>query len=124
MISRRLSGLVLGLAFVFATTAPLGLQHCPAMSAHIAMHGAHHMPAHSMPAHHTPDQDHSQQCCLGACCCTAAVTAPTGRLVSLPVVPVRVVKSAAVAQHVDTRPTSPDDVVLPPPLGPPTALPV
>jgi hypothetical protein len=119
MISRRLSGIVLGLAFVFATTAPLGLQHCPVMSAMSGMHGAHHMPAH-----HTPDQDHSQQCCLGACCCTPAITAPTGRLVSLPVVPVRVVRSAAVAQHAVVRPASPDDVVLPPPLGPPATLPV
>jgi hypothetical protein len=79
------------------------------------MHGGHHAPA----------PGHSHQCtCLGASCCTAAVTAPSDRLVALPVIPVTVVRSTAVAPAADEPPTSNDDVLLPPAVGPPASLPV
>jgi hypothetical protein len=118
MIWRRLSALIVGLAFVFATTEPLGAHHCPLHDGIVAemagMTGHHHMPAHGQ----------SHQCsCLGASCCTVAVTVPMGRLVALPVVPVRVVRSTAVSRTADQRPVSAhDDVVLYPPVGPPAAL--
>src|SRR5581483_1090486 len=121
MTWRRLCALLVGLAFVFATTEPLGAHACPfhdgvvASMTRAGMHGGHHSPA----------PGHSHQCtCLGASCCTVAVTAPSSRLVSLPVIPVKVVRSIAVARANDAPPTSNDDVLLPPPVGPPASLPV
>jgi hypothetical protein len=90
-----------------------------------AMHGMHGMHgSHGSQQHtHAPGQSH--QCnCLGASCCTVAITAPTDRLVALPVVPVIVVRSVAVARSADERPVSREDVLLPPPVGPPELLPV
>jgi hypothetical protein len=122
MIWRRLSALFVGLAFAFATAAPLGMHHCPVhdgtmsnMDAMPGMHGGHHAPGHGQ----------SHQCtCLGESCCTAAITVLPDRLITLPVVPVRVVRSRAVARPTDEQPTSREDVLLPPPLGPPASLPV
>lgn len=120
MIWRRLGALCVGLAFVFATTEPLGHHHCPVhdgIIANMAMHGMH--------GGHAPAPGQSHQCtCLGECCCTAVVTAPTDRLVALPVIPVRIVRSTAVARVSDQLPASHEDVLLPPPLGPPALLPV
>jgi hypothetical protein len=136
MIWRRLGALLVGLAFVFATTEPLGHHHCPVHDGVVsdmdAMPG-HHMPApshsqnpgHSQNPDHSQSPEHSHQCtCLGASCCTVAITAPSDRLVALPVVPVKVVRTAAVARSADERPTSHEDVLLPPSLGPPALLPV
>lgn len=116
MIWRRLSAFFLSLAFVSATTQALGPHYCPVHDGPIV--GMHHMAGHH---HDAPTKDHSHQCsCLGASCCTAAVTVPGNRLVALPVVPVTVVKKAAVALRADERPASPDDVVLPLSIGPPS----
>ena len=121
MIWRRLSALFVGLAFVFATIEPLGMHHCPVhdgmtsnMDAMLGMHGGHHAPA-----------GQSHQCtCLGESCCTAAISVLPDRLITLPVVPVKVVRSTAVARSIDEPPTSHEDVLLPPPIGPPESLPV
>lgn len=119
MIWRRLSALFVGLAFVFATTEALGHHHCPVHDGLVSSHEAHH----HMPAPGQPEQPH--QCtCLGASCCTVAITAPSDRLVALPVIPVKVVRSTAVSRTSAEPPTSRDDVLLPPPVGPPASLPV
>jgi hypothetical protein len=130
MIWRRLGALFVGLAFVFATTEPLGHHHCPVHDGMVsdmdAMPG-HHMPApsHSQTPEHSQNPEHSHQCtCLGASCCAVAITTPSDRLVALPVVPVKIVRTAAVARSADERPTSHEDVLLPPPIGPPESLPV
>jgi hypothetical protein len=159
MIWRRLGALFVGLAFVFATTEPLGHHHCPVHDGIVSdMDGSdmdamagHHMPApsHSQTPEHSQDPEHSQspshsqspeqsqspshsqspehshQCtCLGASCCAVAITTPSDRLVALPVIPVKIVRTAAVARSADERPTSHEDVLLPPPIGPPESLPV
>jgi hypothetical protein len=126
MLWRRLCALLVGVAFVFATTEAFGHHLCPFHDGIAAnsdampgMHGAHG--AH----HHMPAPGHPHQCtCLGASCCTVAITAPSDRLVALPVVPVRVVRTAAAPRRADPRPASHDDLLLPPPLGPPALLPV
>jgi hypothetical protein len=142
MIWRRLGALFVGLAFVFATTEPLGHHHCPVHDGIVsdmdAMPG-HHMPApshsqtpehsqnpeHSQSPSHSQNPEHSHQCtCLGASCCAVAITTPSDRLVALPVIPVKIVRTAAVARSADERPTSHEDVLLPPPIGPPESLPV
>jgi hypothetical protein len=148
MIWRRLGALFVGLAFVFATTEPLGHHHCPVHDGIVsdmdAMPG-HHMPApsrsqtpehsqnpehsqspsHSQNPEHSQSPEHSHQCtCLGASCCAVAITTPSDRLVALPVIPVKIVRTAAVARSADERPTSHEDVLLPPPIGPPESLPV
>jgi hypothetical protein len=118
MIWRRLSAFFLSLAFVCATTEALSVHNCPVHDG--VMSEMPGMPGH----HHAPSNDQSHDCtCMGACCCTAAITCPAQRLVALPVVPVKIVKKAAVAPRADERPSSPDDVVLPLSIGPP-ALPV
>jgi hypothetical protein len=140
MIWRRLGALLVGLAFVFATTEPLGHHHCPVHDGIVsdmdgsdmdAMSG-HHMPApshsqnpeHSQSPSHSQNPEHSHQCtCLGASCCAVAITTPSDRLVALPVIPVKIVRTAAVARSADERPTSHEDVLLPPPIGPPESLP-
>jgi hypothetical protein len=135
MIWRRLGALFVGLAFVFATTEPLGHHHCPVHDGIVsdmdAMPGHHMPPSHSQtPGHsqhpeHSQNPEHSHQCtCLGASCCAVAITTPSDRLVALPVVPVKIVRTAAVARSADERPTSHEDVLLPPPIGPPESLPV
>lgn len=122
MIWRRLSALCVGLAFVFATTGALGHHYCPVhdgivsnMDAMPGMHGGHHAP--------TKEQGH--QCtCMGDCCGTVAITVPADRLIALPVVPVTVVRTAAISHRADPRPASShDDLLLPPPVGPPALLP-
>jgi hypothetical protein len=128
MIWRRLGALFVGLAFVFATTEALGHHHCPVHDGIVADMDAmpgHHMPAPSHAPGHSHNPEHSHQCtCLGASCCTVAITAPSDRLVALPVIPVKIVRTAAVARSADERPTSHEDVLLPPPIGPPESLPV
>jgi hypothetical protein len=134
MIWQRLTALFVGLAFVLATTEAFGHHHCPVHDGIVsdmdAMPGMHGMPDHQAPGHsHTPehsqDPAHSHGCtCLGACCCAVAVTAPSDRLVALPVVPVTIVRIAAVARSADAWPKSREDVLLPPPIGPPELLPV
>jgi hypothetical protein len=115
MIWRRLSAFLLSLAFVCATTGALSPHYCPVHDG--PMFGMPGMAGHH---HDAPAKDHSHQCsCVSASCCTAAITVPTNRLVALPVVPVRVVKKAAVALRADERPASPDNVVLPLAIGPP-----
>jgi hypothetical protein len=118
MIWRRLGALLVGLAFVFATTEALGHHLCPfhdGIEANIdAMPGMHH---------HMPAPGHSHQCtCLGASCCTIAITVPSDRLVTLPVVPVRIVRATAVVRVNDEPASSHEDVLLPPPIGPPESL--
>ena len=124
MIWRRLGALFVGLAFVFATTEPLGHHHCPVHDGIVSDMDA--MPGHHMPApSHSQTPEHSHQCtCLGASCCAVAITTPSDRLVALPVIPVKIVRTAAVARSADERPTSHEDVLLPPPIGPPEPLPV
>jgi len=123
MIWRRLGALFVGLAFVFATTEPLGHHHCPVHDGIASDMDA--MPGHHMPPGHSQTPGHSHQCtCLGASCCAVAITAPSDRLVALPVVPVKIVRIAVVARSADERPTSHEDVLLPPPIGPPESLPV
>jgi hypothetical protein len=129
MIWRRLGALFVGLAFVFATTEPLGHHHCPVHDGIVsdmdAMPGHHMPPSHSETPGHSQAPEHSHQCtCLGASCCAVAITTPSDRLVALPVVPVKIVRTAAVARSADERPTSHEDVLLPPPIGPPALLPV
>jgi hypothetical protein len=120
MIWRRLSAFFLSLAFVSGTTEALGVHHCPLHDGIVAeMSGGmpgmqHHAPA---PGH---SQGHSHQCtCPGMSCCAVAVTAPSERLVALPVIPVRVVQKAVAALRAVERPASPDNVVLPLSIGPP-----
>jgi hypothetical protein len=121
MIWRRLSALLIGLAFVFATTEPLGAHHCQFHDGITAETAG--MPG--MAHHHAPAKGHSHQCtCLGASCCAVAITTPSDRLVALPVVPVAIVRSAAVVLRAEVRPASHEDVLLPPPLGPTASLPV
>ncbi len=121
MIWRRLGALLSGLAFVFATTEPLGHQYCPVHDGIVSNMDA--MPGMHGTQHHTPAPGHSHECtCLGACCCCAAITAPSDRLAALPVVPVTIVRSAAVSRNADARPASHEDVLLPPPIGPPALL--
>lgn len=114
MIWRRLSAFFLSLAFVCATTEALSVHYCPVHDGPLPVKASMHE------HHHTPANGQSHQCtCMGACCCTAAITCPAQRLVALPVVPVKVVKKAAVALRADERPSSPDNVVLPLSIGPP-----
>jgi hypothetical protein len=120
MIWHRLGALFVGLAFFFATTEALGHHQCPFHDGIVvhtdAMAGMHH---------HMPAPGHTHQCtCLGTSCCTAAITVPLDRLVSLPVVPVRVVRTTAVVRVSDEPVASHEDVLLPPPIGPPESLPV
>lgn len=127
---RALTG-ILGV-WLIATVSGVALQACPEhgggwlagsdglASTHATHHGA---PVQGTDASHNPHQapDHQgHQCtCPGVCCVMGAVTAPAGRLVALPVVPVSL---AAVPPHVerDAPRRAAPDVVLPLPLGPPT----
>ena len=69
--------------------------------------------------HHGPGH-HGHQCtCPGVCCAIGAITAPVGRLVAIPVVPVALAAAAPRAER-DAPIRAAPDVVLPLPLGPPT----
>lgn len=57
--------------------------------------------------------------CPGACCTACCVTVVTGRSVSIPVVPIAVL-SATPAPTADVPQVQSEQVVLPPPLGPPS----
>jgi hypothetical protein len=66
-----------------------------------------------------PAKHHHHTGCDGACCAPATVTLAGGRLVAIPVVPMRAV-AAAPCQAPALPPQVADQVTLPPPLGPPT----
>jgi hypothetical protein len=79
-------------------------------------HGAMPMPA--APAPHGPTAP--KQCtCMGTCCAVALLDLPAGRLIALPVVPVTVAV-ATTAPSARLAPAAAPDLLLPPPLGPPT----
>ncbi len=119
----------------FNTADPLGLHvYCPMHDGPLvnppeAAHGAgapQLSPAHAShddECHHGPGHpsDHSRhQClCLGTCCGTAALMVSRERLVALPVVPVEVAGPSVLSTDDTLRPARPD-LVLPPPLGPPS----
>lgn len=111
-------------------TDPAGLHaHCPVHGAGAAdhsadghMHGSHteHYGHGTGPgSHHESDPAQHQCCCIGACFCTAALTVTPERLVALPVVPVVVIRPT-IAEVDETPRVARPDLVLPPPLGPPS----
>ena len=120
MIMRRLLSALMGIVFVIATTAPMSGHPCMAQDgAREAMPPMPGMPA--MPHDHSRHQ--SQPCsCLDSCSCAVAVTIAKDRLVALPIVPIAVVAVTRAIESATLRPTQPDSVVLPPPLGPPALL--
>jgi hypothetical protein len=123
MIVRRLFAALVGIAFFLVTTDPMAGHRCSAQDGvaptSATMPGMPGMPGRTHDHGHTPD--HGHRCaCLGCCCCTPLVTIAGGRLVALSVVPIAIV--ATTGAPTAPRPSKPDSVVLPPPLGPPLGL--
>jgi hypothetical protein len=120
MILHRLLSALMAIAFVLATTNPMSGHTCMAQSsAGEAMPPMPGMPA----APHDHSRHQSQPCsCLDSCSCATAVTIANDRLVALPIVPIAVVATSRAMVSATLRPAQPDDVVLPPPLGPPALL--
>lgn len=111
----RVVASVTGLWFLFLVDGP-GPHNC-------ALHDgvAHAGMAHGDMTHGAPNGSKApKQCsCMGTCCSVAVLNVPSGRLVSLPVVPVAVV--ATVTDPTSRiAPRAAPDVLLPPPLGPPS----
>jgi len=120
MIVHRLLSALMGIVFVLATTAPMSGHPCMTQdSAGEAMPPMPGMPA----APHDHSRHHSQPCaCLDSCSCATALTIAKDRLVALPIVPIAVVVMTHATVSATLRPTQPESVVLPPPLGPPALL--
>jgi hypothetical protein len=119
MILHRLLSALMGIVFVVATTAPMSGHPCQAQgSASEAM-----PPMPGMPGMPAAPHDHSHPCsCIDSCSCAAVVSIAQDRLVALPVVPIVVIAITRAIVSATLRPTQPDGVVLPPPLGPPALL--
>jgi len=124
MIMHRLLSALMGIVFVLATTAPMSGHPCQAQGAREAMPPMPGMPGMPAAPHdHDHSQHHSHPCsCIDSCSCATVVTAAEDRLVALPVVPIAVVAMTRAMVSATLRPTQPDGVVLPPPLGPPALL--
>jgi hypothetical protein len=88
------------------------IAHCPPAAADHSSSGTHGGDS-NVPARH-----HHHAGCDGACCTPATVTLEAGRLIAIPVVPVRVV-AAVRSPTRDDHPQVAPQVTLPPPLGPP-----
>jgi hypothetical protein len=122
MILHRLLSALMGIVFVLATTAPMSGHPCQAQGgAREAMPPMPGMPA--APHDHDHSRHHSHPCsCIDSCCGATVVTVANDRLVALPIVPIAVVAVTRAIVSATLRPTQPDGVVLPPPLGPPALL--
>jgi hypothetical protein len=126
----RVATAVMTAWLTFNIADPAGLHaHCPvhgagggahSASAHFhGSHARHHGHGPAPVSHHESDPAQHQCCCFGACCCAAALTVTPDRLVALPVVPVVVVRPTVARTDEAPRITR-SDVVLPPPVGPPS----
>ena len=122
MIMHRLLSALMGIVFVLATTAPMSGHPCQAQDSRSeAMPPMPGMPA--APNDHDHSRHHSHPCsCIDSCSCATMVTGAEDRLVALPIVPIAMVAATRAIVSATLRPTQPDGVVLPPPLGPPALL--
>ena len=120
MIMHRLLSALMGIVFVLATNDPMSGHPCMAQGS--AREAMPPMPG-MLAAPHDHSRHQSQPCaCLDSCSCAVAVTIAEDRLVALPIVPIAVVAMTRPIVSATMRPTQPDSVVLPPPLGPPALL--
>ena len=121
MILHRLLSAYMGIVFVLATTDPMSGRPCQTREgASEAMPAMPGMPA--MPHDHDSSPHHSHRCaCLDSCCCAVVVTIANDRLVALPIVPIAVIAMPRTIISSTRRPSQPDSVVLPPPIGPPAS---